>query len=108
MTDHEHELLEAAARAAGVQVLSMNDGRLLVDFRGVGMRPWNPLSRYDDELELAEKLGISIDFTDCCAWKRLPGGQLIQEFWGGDFDPRHSHAVLRAAVAIASSTRTAP
>lgn len=107
MTDRE--LLELAAKAAGVRVDRWHgDGAGI--WRGEPMQVgkeaighwvrWDPLADHGDELRLAEALGISIDFADCCAWKRLRDGRLIQEFWGGDFDPRHSHAVLRAAAAL--------
>jgi len=45
------------------------------------------------------KLDINIDFVDKCAWKRHQG-KLIQEYWGGDYDPSYKHAIVRAAAEI--------
>jgi hypothetical protein len=36
---------------------------------------------------------------DCCAWIRLPAsGVLIQEYWGGDYDPCPRKAITLAAA----------
>ena len=61
---------------------------------------WNPLTDDGAALRLAVKLDISIDFVDKCAWKRHQG-KLIQEYWGGDYDPSYKHAIVRVAAAIA-------
>ena len=91
----DRELLEKAARAAGVEVKTViGDTFWLAD--GV---TWNPLTDDADRYRLARQLGISIDFEDCCAWKRLASGRLIQEFWGGDCGTE-AHAVVRAAAAM--------
>lgn len=112
MTTADHELLNLAAKAIGLYVkypVENTDGDLL----GLKVKPhrqagrgtailWNALKDDGDRLRLARRLGIgiSIDFADCCAWKRLPGGDLVQEFWGGDCGDE-AHAVLRAATEIA-------
>jgi hypothetical protein len=61
---------------------------------------WNPLTDDGDLLRLARQLGISIDYADCCAWKRLPDGTLIQEFWGTGEWGDEAHAIVRAAAEI--------
>lgn len=59
MTDRE--LLEAAAKAANVGVEQIDyDGVIWVDFRGVGVRVWNPLIDDGDALRLAVELGIKV------------------------------------------------
>lgn len=63
---------------------------------------WNPLRDDGDRYLLAKTVGISIDFSDCCAWKRLPNGDLIQEFWGGEHGDE-PHAVVRAAAEVGKS-----
>lgn len=63
---------------------------------------WNPLRDDGDRYLLAKTVGISIDFSDCCAWKRLSNGHLIQEFWGGEHGDE-PHAVVRAAAEVGKS-----
>jgi hypothetical protein len=98
MTDKE--MMELAAKAAGVTIkynyIGTQDARC----------PWNPLNEDGDRYRLIKTLKINIDFSDQCAWKRMPNGDLIQEFWHeeGDYaDPSlgdEAHAVLRAAAEI--------
>lgn len=117
----DRELLEKAAKAAGLDVefpdadtadwLACNDyakahDQWLIcnslDEEGDVIGWWNPIKDDGDRLRLARKLGISIDYQDCCAWKRLPSGDLIQEFWGGECGDE-AHAILRAVAAIGES-----
>lgn len=101
----DHDLLLLAAKAVGLRISNRcTDGGLMVcsDTRRAPHK-WNPRDDDGDRLRLARALGISIDFADCCAWKRMPNGELIQEFWGGDFGDE-AHAVLRAAAEIGRST----
>jgi len=104
----DRELLEMAAKAVGVEIyggVGTNGGPYKYEewpgeigkFR-TGQR-WNPLEDDGDRLRLARTLKINIDFHDCCAWKRLSDGSLIQEFWGGEHGDE-AHAVVRAAAAI--------
>ncbi len=104
MTDRE--LIEAAAKAAGIVINWPRDpsSYTLVD----GMPPrrtdtwenWNPLTDDGDRYRLARVLGLSIDFSDCTVWKRLPDHSLIQEYWGGEYGDE-AHAIVRAAAAMA-------
>lgn len=59
---------------------------------------WNPLLDDGDRYRLAQKLGINIDYEDCCAWTRKHGN-LIQEFWGGDC-PDEAHVIVGVAAQI--------
>lgn len=106
MTDKE--LLELAALAAGYSVVlgvydedsQVLDSTAFYMRNGAGIRSkWNPLTDDSDALRLALKLEISIDMNDGSAWVRFQG-LLIQEYWGGDFDPCHRLAIVRAAAAI--------
>jgi hypothetical protein len=104
MMKSDRELLELAAKAAGYVVLDGWDGKSLsVDASGYGPQSdWNPLTNDGDALRLAVKLRITIDSNDCCAWSRGHFG-LIQEFWGGDYDPCYRRAIVRAAAEIGAS-----
>lgn len=73
----------------GVSNYRMRDG-------GVGWL-WNPLTNEGDRYRLLSSMKISLDFADGCAWKRLPSGQLVQEFFGGDYSDE-AHAIVRAAI----------
>ncbi len=101
MTD-DRELLERAARAAGIN-LQFNDKGVpgyYGDWRGLPQWiEWDPREDDGDLYGLARKISINIDFADCCAWKRLPSGDLIQEWWGGESGDE-AHAIVRAAAAI--------
>jgi hypothetical protein len=61
---------------------------------------WDPLYDHGARYRMLLELCMSIDSHDCCIWKRMPGGELIQEFWGGEYggEPR---AALRAVAALA-------
>lgn len=100
--EQDRKLLELAAKAAGSAVELRGESyiRILSDDGGMFLfTSWNPLTDEGDRYRLIRKLDISVDSQDCCAWKRLPFGDLIQEFWGGDCGDE-PHAVLRAAAAI--------
>lgn len=91
----DKELLELAAKAAGVEILWPDGTALCED----GWGSFNPLDYDGDALRLAAKLRISIDFNDCCAWSRGVFG-LVQEFWGGDYPDCYRNAIVRAAAEI--------
>ncbi|WP_257757334.1 hypothetical protein [Burkholderia glumae] len=108
MTDKE--LLELAAKAAAIVGTYVRVHQAYGDQWVEGIDTgapvfWNPLTDDGDRYRLAKHLGISIDFSDCCAWKRFTSGRLIQEFWGGDCGDE-AHAVVRAAAEIARTTDT--
>lgn len=93
MTDRE--LLEWAAKAAGMEIEWLSSGVCWLP--NPAFERWDPLDNDGDRYRLAKQLGISIDFVDCCAWKRFPNGDLIQEFWGGDYGDE-AHAIVRVAA----------
>ena len=103
----DRELLEAAAKAAGVPQSKWDYDRLRI--LGHNIQPtdcWNPLTDDGDRYRLIKTLRLNIDFYDQCVWKRLPDRTFIEEFWheeGDDADPElgdEAHAVLRAAVEV--------
>jgi len=98
----DRELLELAAKVAGYVVHQYDEtkGSCWI-WNGERYHWWCPLTDDGDRYRLARTLGINIDFAECYAWKRLPSGNLIQEFWGGDTGIDEAHAIVRAAVAAA-------
>jgi hypothetical protein len=109
MTDRE--LLEAAAKAAGMEVVpgsqSPSRGWYYVCTGAGGLhqdganRPlWNPLTNDGDALRLAVKLGTSIDFTNYTQTVFYGVGQFIQEDWHLTNDPYAAtrRAIVRAAA----------
>lgn len=104
MTDKtDRELLTLAAKAAGIQGHFENSGEdaglFCYNLKNPSMwLRWNPLTDDGDRYRLAQKLGISIDYEDCCAWTRKHG-TLIQEFWGGDC-PDEAHVIVGVAAEI--------
>ena len=81
----DHELLEAAAKAAGME--PSEDG---VIYAGFGSREWNPITSVADRYELCKKLGLTLDFehnavikgSDYAAWADEDEGRVIVEFAG--------------------------
>jgi len=70
MTDRE--LLELAAKAAGIESLWWTkDSNKLFQRNGGEQKPWNPLTDDGDALRLAVKLGlfIQINSGSATAWK---------------------------------------
>lgn len=117
MTDHE--LLELAAKAAGYdkvfEPLGVCDllgswtkyvkNRQYINGRE-HLTYWNPLTDDGDALRLAIRLGINISTEDCSAWCRLydSSNTLIEEYWGGDYDPCYRRAIVLAAAKIGKET----
>ena len=107
---NDKELLELAAKAAGLNLVS--EGRIAWENKDDngwltgGERAWNPLTDDGDALRLAVQLGITIDMVDQAAWKLINAGStLIQEYWGGDYDPCYRRAVVRAAAEIGKAMK---
>ena len=108
MTDRE--LLEAAAKAAGMnapEFESTHDGRYWVPAHGF----WNPLTDDGDALRLAVKLNLHIGIDACTAgavtveWDFDAGGfpgQSVQDEapLDGDDYAATRRAIVRAAAAI--------
>lgn len=105
MTDRE--LLEMAAKAAGIPVEWDGDGFVRpVPFKGfTNYEPWNPLADDGDALRLAVKIGISKTLlleVGCggvdCEFQR----GTAQAFYSHDGDPYAAtrRAIVRAAAEI--------
>lgn len=114
MTDRE--LLEATAKAAGIEIVewrgsAMTDGGFgaMLTRTGTGSRTWwNPLTDDGDAFRLAVKLKLDIRFQPeddmyvdaghCDAWTVY----LIDT--GGDLGAATRRAIVKAAAAIGSAT----
>ena len=109
MTDRE--LLEAAAKAAGVRHIEYtNDydgknGLVMCDEVGRHQNDWNPLNDDGDALRLAVKLGICIGPNFDGDRAIADGGEFSQhyvfEMFGGDKDAATRRAIVRCAAAMA-------
>lgn len=92
MTDRE--LLELAAKAAGIKALQRSSGYWTIEVHERGMRGWNPLIDDGDALRLAVKLGMhNVDAFP------VPTLHLLNEC-GGDPYSATRRAIVRAAAAI--------
>lgn len=123
MTDTDRVLLERAAKAAGVEVMTgwtMDDCAVLLDGT-----PWKPLTDDGDALRLAVKLGISLESRASIeiGLYQYPGGKTqgdyalgadawtverssvkpisAQEVYGNDPYAATRRAIVRAAAALA-------
>jgi hypothetical protein len=100
MTDRE--LLELAAKAAGIECEKTPIGFYLSDED----RNWNPLTDDGDALRLAVKLGLQTGPNSasrepmCFAWARDKGGIGQYEYYGNDPYAATRRAITRAAAEI--------
>jgi hypothetical protein len=101
MTDRE--LLEAAAKAAGIDITIMAlSGPNIISGSDAG-KLWNPLTDDGDALGLAVKLGlaVSVEFrvgSTAVLWGPPMG--TVREFHGEDPHAATRRAIVRAAAAI--------
>ncbi|WP_151208935.1 hypothetical protein [Bordetella petrii] len=125
----DRELLELAAKAAGIAVIrsrlgdSLWEDFLLRDVNGDGIG-WNPLTDDGDALRLAVKLGLFLElFTDEACMKGREASVTargyidsigfqtdIDELWRYDFDPYAAtrRAIVRAAAEIGKQMTDLP
>jgi hypothetical protein len=113
MTDRE--LLEAAAKAAGIELTDFH-GLLVIPDPKAGCPPWNPLEDDGDALRLAVRHRFHVDIfsaTNAEGIEVFPG---FVEIWRGDCDPIHTEyvvgsnyeaatrrAIVRAAAAMGAA-----
>ncbi len=104
MTDRE--LLELAAKAAGIEywVTDGIDG-LLVRGQDLLRRPWNPLTDDGDALRLAVRLRLDILFFDTDEpWVEIFGIDAnAEELFGDDPYAATRRAIVRAAAEVGKS-----
>ena len=103
MTDRE--MLELAARAAGLKEFTEINGRFAVRTRFTGMQdwsPWNPLTDDGDALRLAVYLEFEIDITSTGVAVRTRCGLkvLVNKTEEPDLCAAARLAITRAAAEI--------
>lgn len=114
-TESDRELLELAAKAAGVRFEKSRHGFVLQHFICKERRAgaiWNPLTDDGDALRLAVKLGIKIELHPSWVYARavIPNDPFswreITEGWGITGEPLAAtrRAIVRAAAEIARAT----
>lgn len=106
MTDKE--LLEAAAKAAGMDVIGYQEegdkvpAHLHVQEDGWSFG-WNPLIYDGDALRLAVKLGLEVKIKPCstvCWYCVSQGVQIHNKDWGDNPYAAARRAIVRAAAAM--------
>ena len=104
MTDRE--LLELAAKAAGISVWTDIDGNHY-SANGIGAveQQWNPLTDDGDALRLAVKLWLTTETCMTYAQATTPGGECYRVFAEEVDDPLAAtrRAIVRAAAEIGRS-----
>lgn len=108
MTDRE--LLEAAAKAAGMLTDGWHrDGGIATWMPGQAEELWscwNPLEDDGDAQRLAVKLNIHITSSAFDAWASTPGTDAIEPM-GADPYAATRRAIVRAAAALAGAAQEA-
>lgn len=97
MTDRE--LLELAAKAAGIDAPDFTHGNGAFVYKEPYKKNWNPLTDDGDALRLAVKLGLLVDCASHCA-RPLPDSIEWQEGSGPDSCANTRRAIVRAAAEI--------
>lgn len=97
----DRELLELAARAAGLTIMWSEPFKryerfVLEKYAG----PWDPLTDDGDALRLAVRLKIRIGFRPCAYADTPPGVRLFGAHERDDADARTRLAIVRAAAEI--------
>jgi hypothetical protein len=101
-TNNDIELLELAAKAAGIRWDHEECGTLyLLD----PLRPWEPINDDGDEARLEAKLRLRVIWYGNCVSVGHDGSGAIEFFQdhGGDEQAARRYAGVRAAAAIGSA-----
>ena len=101
----DRELLELAARAAGLTTMWSEPFKryerfVLEKYRGA----WDPLTDDGDAMRLAVKLKIRIGFRPCAYADTPSGVRFFGAHEGDDADARTRRAIVRAAARIGRET----
>ena len=106
MTDRE--LLELAAKAAGIESLWWTkDGNKLFQRNGGEQKPWNPLTDDGDALRLAVKLDLDIFYQsdEAGRFTSVERAGWAYEHHNGDPYTATRRAIVRAAAEIGRSMK---
>jgi hypothetical protein len=105
MTDRE--LLELAAKAAGIELVWSKFSNVPTLFKGLSSdEVWNPLTNDGDALRLAVKLGMRLELDN--EWRRshvqqIPNGEWFTGPHNDDPYAATRRAIVRAAAEIGRS-----
>ena len=105
---NDRELLELAAKAAGIEVFDGEHGdklRVYYTCPHTGLNryaPWNPLTDDGDALRLAVKLKLSVWFEEreYHEWTHIIWVSPVFEPYTGDVNAATRRAIVRAAAEI--------
>lgn len=104
----DRELLELAAKAAGVSVWTDIDGDYYSEGFGVVERPWNPITDDGDALRLAVnlRLSVSVDQWEVSVWKTGSGHDELVETatMGYPIEEAVRRCIVRVAAALGKAT----
>jgi hypothetical protein len=101
--DTDRELLEAAAKAAGIEFGWIHDTpRIRAE---MGWTPWNPLTDDGDALRLAVELLFEIDMDRRSIAIRHQTGVKILQAFNKDRCATTRRAIVRAAAAISKEMK---
>ena len=105
----DQELLEAAAKAGGIDLLWHSFSKIPSLWEGLGSDTvWTPLTDDGDALRLAVKLGLNIMQQPDCAepWVDICGPDVeADELYGTDPYAATRRAIVRAAAEIGRSMK---
>jgi hypothetical protein len=113
MNETDRELLELAAKAAGIEYHAFVDDPLFgtgINIGEIDVPLWNPLTNDGDALRLAVKLNIGVmsaEYTGrTCAWLYCKGraGEFFEPH-GTDPQAAARRAIVRAAAEIGRSRK---
>lgn len=99
----DRELLELAARAAGIEIHEMCDSGCCIDISPGAPVYWNPLESDSDALRLAVKLCMRVDagYVGCAdVYGTLGSLECVTEALGDDPYAATRRAIVRAAAEI--------
>lgn len=98
----DRELLELAARAAGIELIQYEIKESAPFFDSATLMPWNPLTNDGDALRLAVKLNITIGPSMCGreAYARTTLDDEFYDEYGNDKVAATRRAIVRAAAEI--------
>ena len=102
----DRELLELAAKAAGLRISIMlsNDGLMVCSAVGKSPHKWNPLTDDGDALRLANALDMSIEISGheestYCYAGNVPRAYAVER-WKSDKSLTTRRVIVRAAAAL--------
>ena len=78
----DRELLELAAKAAGMEVWTDIDGNLYTSMQDLIEKSWNPLTDDGDALRLAVKIGMGVLYET----QEFMGGRVVEVSYNIDED----------------------